>query len=390
MDKIISISFGELFLKGKNRKHFVNLAIRNIRANLEGLDIIKSYQEHGKFYVEAAEADFDEAMVRLQKVFGIAHLSPTIRCEKDLDDMKKAVHEYISLYSKEARTFKVAANRADKSFPHKSPELNGIFGGYVLKNFEDLKVDVHNPDLELVVDVRSNHAYVFGEKFPGSGGLPVGSSGKGLSLLSGGIDSPVASYMIGKRGVEVSMVHFNSYPFTSDRSLEKVQTLAEKVAQYIGPHKFYNVNILNIQTAINENCDNRNMTILARRFMMRIGNEIAKREGYQMLITGEALGQVASQTIQGLTATNAVCEIPVMRPLIGMDKDEIIAIAHKIDTYETSIIPHVDSCTVFSSKNPNTKPKVSDLEREEEKLDVEALVNEAIENMELYEIRPQY
>lgn len=384
MEKIISISFGELFLKGRNRNQFVNLAKSNIKKQTRDFDIKAMYSDQGKLFIEVEESQIKDLIACLQKVFGIAYISPTIKCDKDIPSIEEAVSEYIKEYASDARTFKIAANRADKSFELKSPEMNQLFGGYVLKNFEDLKVDVHNPELELIIDVRKS-VYVYGEKFPGAGGLPVSSGGKGLCLLSGGIDSPVASYMMAKRGVEISMVHFHSYPFTSDRSFEKVKSLAEIVGSYTPKLKLYNVNLLEIQKEINEKCAAKNMTILSRRFMMKIASEICKKYGMKMLVTGESLGQVASQTVEGITATEAVVEVPVFRPLIGMDKDEIIEKAQKIDTFETSILPFEDCCTVFQPSNPNIKPSLEELE-EEDKLDKDYLIKKALDELEIIEI----
>ena len=386
MEKIISVSFGEIFLKGKNRNKFVQLLKNNIIDATKNLEIIDNYMDHGKFFVQTSEADFEKTMERISRVFGVYSISPTLRTSKDMEDIKAGVLDYMENYKEAAGTFKINTKRADKSFPIKSPDLNQIFGGLVLKNIDNIKVDVHNPDLELKVDIRRDHAYISGRTLKAAGGLPVGSSGRGVCLLSGGIDSPVAAYMIGKRGVEVDMVHFNSYPFTSDRSFEKVKSLSEIVGEYLGPHKFYNVNLLNIQKAIGASCQERNMTILSRRFMMRIADKIAESNGGKMLITGESLGQVASQTIEGLTATDAVTKNLVMRPLIGMDKEEIIKIAKDIGTYETSILPYEDCCTVFQPKNPNIKPKLEELAKEEEALDVEGMVEEAINSMEVIEI----
>lgn len=386
MEKIISVSFGEIFLKGRNRNKFVQMLRNNIKEATKNLEVTDSYMDHGKFFVQTSEADFEKTMDRLRKVFGVYSISPTLRTSKNMDHIKAGVLDYMENYKDGAKTFKVSTKRADKSFPFKSPDLNQIFGGLVLKNIDDIRVDVHDPDLELRVDIRRDHAYISGRTLKAAGGLPVGSSGKGVCLLSGGIDSPVAAYMIGKRGVEVDMVHFNSYPFTSDRSFEKVRSLSEIIGQYLGPHKFYNVNLLNIQKAIGAACQERNMTIISRRFMMRIADEIAMSNEGKMLITGESLGQVASQTIEGLTATDAVTDNLVMRPLIGMDKEEIIKIAKDIGTYETSILPYEDCCTVFQPKNPNIKPKLEELVKEEEALDIEGLVEEAIDSMEIIDI----
>lgn len=385
MDKIISVSFGELVLKGANRRVFVNRAIKKIKKSISSFNYKSLYMEQGKVYIEADETLFDEMIAAIQKVFGLIYISPCIRTNKDIDSINTALSEEMKQYKDMEKSFKVHTNRVDKSFKPISPELNKKFGAHILKNFDNFRVDVHSPDIDVFVDIKE-HAYIYTKRFEGLGGLPMGSSGRGLVLFSGGIDSPVAAFSMAKRGVEISALHFHSYPYTGERSLEKVKKLVSIISDYIGPITMYSVNILPIQMAINENCPAREMTVLSRRFMMRIADRIAKSEGHQMIITGESLGQVASQTIEGLTAVNVITDIPILRPLIGNDKTEIIKISNFIGTYETSILPYEDSCTVFLPKKPVIKPRIIDLEISEEKLDIESLVDDAIENMEKFRI----
>lgn len=385
MDKVISVSFGELVLKGANRRVFVNRAIKKIKKSISNFNYKSLYMEQGKVYIEADETFFDDMITAIQKVFGLIYISPCIRTTKEIDSIYEALSAEMNQYNGLVKSFKVHTNRVDKSFKPISPELNKMFGAHILKNYDNLRVDVHNPEIEVFVDIKE-HAYVYTRRYKGLGGLPMGSSGRGLVLFSGGIDSPVAAFSMAKRGVEISALHFHSYPYTGERSLEKVKKLVSIISDYIGPITMYSVNILPIQTAINENCPAREMTVLSRRFMMRIADRIAKTEGHQMIITGESLGQVASQTIEGLTAVNVITDIPILRPLIGNDKTEIIEISNFIGTYETSILPYEDSCTVFLPKKPVIKPRIIDLEISEEKLDIEALVDDAIEKMEKFRI----
>lgn len=387
MKKVISVSFGELVLKGANRKVFVDRAIKKIKRSIEDCNYSSLYMEQGKLYIEADPNDFDYMIESIKKVFGIVYISPCIRVDKNIENIEEAIYHEMSDY-KSNKTFKVFTNRVDKSFRPKSPELNRNFGGYILRNFPNLKVDIHNPEIEVHVDIKEN-AYIYTRRYKGLGGLPIGSSGRGLVLLSGGIDSPVAAFLMAKRGVEISALHFHSYPFTGDRAFEKVKKLAEILSGYIGSITMYSANILPIQKAINENCREREMTVLSRRFMMRIAEEICKKEGYDSIITGESLGQVASQTIQGLTATDIITKTPILRPLIGMDKTEIIKISEDIGTYETSILPYEDCCTVFLPRRPVTKPRLSDLEKSESNLDIDSLVNEVIENIEVIKIKDE-
>lgn len=387
MDKVLSISVGEIALKGLNRKYFVDKLISQIKSTLKGVEYGRIYREQGKIYIEAEGDDYEEIINRVKKVFGIVHISPCLRVKKDIEEMKKAVLEVMrhKKANSSIETFKVETRRTDKNFPLKSPEVSRQMGAVILKNIEGLRVDVNKPDVYVYIDIKG-YIYVYTDKIKGYGGLPVGTNGKGLLLLSGGIDSPVAGFLIAKRGVEISAIHFHSYPFTSERAEEKVKTLAKILSSYTGKIKMYSVNILDIQKAINQNCPEDEMTILSRRFMMRIAERVAIENGINALITGESLGQVASQTIQSLSVTNAAVNMPILRPLIGLDKIQIIDIAKEIETYETSILPYDDCCTLFLPKHPVTKPRLKDIERSESKLDVEGLINQALETMEVYEI----
>ncbi|KPU26843.1 thiamine biosynthesis protein ThiI [Caloranaerobacter sp. TR13] len=390
MQRIVSISFGEIALKGLNRSYFVKKLLGQIKYSIKGLGEPKVYRDQGKIYVVTDDENIDQIVEKLKKIFGIVYISPGYRVEKDMEKMIEKAIESIkqTVEHKEVRTFKVQVKRADKRFPIKSMDVAREIGAAILRELKVLKVDVNNPDLLVKVDIR-DYCYIYTDKIRGYGGLPVGTNGKALLLLSGGIDSPVAGFMIAKRGVSINAVHFHSYPFTSERAEEKVKKLASLLAEYCGKMKLYSVNILPIQREINEKCPEDEMTIISRRFMMRIAERIAEKEGIDALITGESLGQVASQTIKSLNVTNSVVKRPVFRPLIGMDKVEITEIAMDIGTYETSILPYEDCCTVFLPKHPVTRPKLEDIEKSEEALDIESLVEDAIEKMEIIEISSQ-
>lgn len=388
MDKVISVSFGEVALKGQNRYFFENKLVRNIKRITKGMGLTKVYKEQSKIYIEAEEDYHDELIKRLRRIFGIVNISPCYRIEKDIDEIKKYSLELLEKTRniRGIKTFKVDVNRADKRFQPNSVELAKEVGAYILNNSKGFTVDVHKPDVFVYIDIRSN-CYIYTDKIKAFGGLPVGTNGKGLLLLSGGIDSPVAGFLIAKRGVEISAVHFHSYPFTSERAEEKVKALAEILTRYCGKIKLFSVNLLNIQEEINEKCPEDEMTIISRRFMMRIAEKIAVREEIDALITGESLGQVASQTIKGIHVTNSSVSLPVLRPLIGMNKVEITEISKEIGTFETSILPFEDCCTVFLPKHPVTRPKLEDIEESEDSLDIEKLIEDAIDKMEIYEIR---
>ena len=386
-DKVLSVSVGEIALKGLNRRYFEDKLISQLKSSLKEVQHGRIYKEQGKIYIESDGDDLEEIISRVKKIFGIVHISPCIRVGKDIEELKKAVIEVMRNKKEEGsvKTFKVETNRVDKQFPLKSPEVSRQMGAVILKNVKGLSVDVNNPDIYVYVDIKG-HIYVYTDKIKGYGGLPVGTNGKGLLLLSGGIDSPVAGFLMAKRGVEISAIHFHSYPFTSERAEEKVKTLAKILSSYTGKIKMYSVNILDIQKEINQKCPEDQMTILSRRFMMRIAEKVAIDNGIDALITGESLGQVASQTIQSLSVTNASVNLPIFRPLIGLDKTEIIEIAKDIETYETSILPYDDCCTLFLPKHPVTKPRLKDIEESEKNLDVEELINKALETMTVYEI----
>ena len=389
MDKVLSISLGEIVLKGLNRKYFEDKLIKQIRKAIKDIGFESIYKEQGKIYIEAAEEYFPQLINRLKKVFGLVYISPCIKVEKELEAIGSAAIAALKnklLSDNNISTFKVDTNRADKSFEMKSPEISMKVGGIILRNFENIKVDVHSPDTYVYVDIKQSAAYVYTDRIKGYGGLPIGTNGKGLLLLSGGIDSPVAGFMMAKRGVEISCVHYHSYPFTSERAEEKVKELARILSRYMGKIKIFSVNLLNIQKEINKKCPEDEMTILSRRFMMRIAERIADYHGFNALITGENLGQVASQTIYGLDVTNRAVALPVFRPLIGFDKVDIIKLAKNIETFETSIQPFEDCCTVFLPKHPVTRPKAENIEKSEEALDVDKLITDAIKDMKIYTI----
>lgn len=385
MKKVLSVSFGELTLKKSNRRKFELQATKKIRRALRDFPVSRIAMDSGKLYIEAPPEHYEKMMDKIIKIFGVSFVCPCLCVEKNMEAIEEGLVAHLEEQNfSSGMTFKVKTTRVDKDFTPQTPELNRIFGDYVLSHF-DLRVDVHHPEQYVYVDIKTK-VYIYTRRIKGLGGLPVGSVGNGMLLLSGGIDSPVAGYRIAGRGVHVSAIHFHSYPFTSDRGFDKVKRLATKLSDYTGPFTLYSVNLLPIQTEISKHCPEREMTILARRFMMRIAQLVAKQQHCSVLITGESLGQVASQTIEGLQATDACVDMLVVRPLIGMDKDEIIQTAKFIETFETSIEPFEDCCTVFLPKRPKTKPRLEDIERSESALDVDALIQDAVEGMEIIPI----
>lgn len=387
MKKVMALSLGEVILKGKNRHRFIEKLIKSVKRNLRNLDHGRIYHNMGKIYVEVSGDNEDKLINRLKHVFGIVYIAPTYEVETNWETIEEAVVKIVEETLKEHpeyKTFKVKTNRGDKKFPLNSMEISAKIGGMVLKNF-DIKVDVHDPDFFVYCDLKKD-TYIYVDKIKAHGGLPTGTNGRGLLLLSGGIDSPVAGFLMAKRGVLVDCLHFHSYPFTSERAEEKVKKLAEDISNFSGELTFYSVNILDIQKEININCPEDEMTIISRRFMMRVADKIARDNGYDCIITGENLGQVASQTIDGLKVTDAITEKIVFRPLIGMDKVNIIDIAKDIDTYETSILPYEDCCTVFLPKHPLLTPSIEGVEKSEEPLDCDKLVEEAIGKMKIEKI----
>lgn len=388
---IFIVRCGEVALKGMNKPYFEKMLVNRIKKLLKKFDNVEAYRHEGLIFVRADKKHDPEMIIgEISKVFGVASISPALECESELNSIgDAAVALMMDLIEKKGiKTFKVDAKRADKNFPVKSPEIARIIGAKVLVGCKVLKVDVHNPDCVLFVDLRKDRSYVFEQKISGFGGLPLGTNGKGMVLLSGGIDSPVAAWMMAKRGMLIEAVHFHSYPYTSQRAQEKVEDLARIIAQYCGRFKMNVINLLPIQEQIVENCPEEETTILVRRFMMRIAEKVAQKSGCTMLITGENLGQVASQTAEALVVTDATVKMPVMRPLIALDKVDIIQKAKDIGTFETSIMPYEDCCTVFLPKHPATKPKLEKILESESKLDVDALVEAAVEKMEIIDIKP--
>lgn len=386
MQWLLAVSFGEIFLKGRNRNTFYKTATNNIKRNIRDIGYEDMYSESSKLYIKSNRKDFDRLTEEIKKVFGIVYISEVVKCEKTLEDISKTSKEMIKYYEKEKDlTFKVESKRTDKSFSLTSPELNAKIGADILKEYNDLKVDIHNPDFTVFIDVKSS-AYIYIKRTRGLGGLPLGSSGEGLLLLSGGIDSPVAGFMMAKRGMNINAIHFHSYPFTSKRAHQKAMDLAKILSKYTGKMTVYSINLAEIYKAISKNCPRRETTILSRRFMMRIASKISAKYEYQALITGESLGQVASQTIESMSVINESSKYPILRPLIAMDKKDIIEISEKIGSYEKAIEPYDDCCSIFAPDSPVTKPKLKYIEKSEENLDIESLEDEAINNMEIIEI----
>ena len=387
---IFIVRCGEVALKGMNKPYFERMLVDRIRKNLKDFDGTDVRRHEGLIFVRADKKYDKEKLIRqISKVFGVASISPAVEAPSNLDTIGEEAVKYMMelIENKGIKTFKVEAKRADKNFPVKSPEIGRIIGAKVLIGCKVLKVDVHNPDVHLFVDVRHDKTYIYQQKIAGFGGLPLGTNGKGMVLLSGGIDSPVAAWMMAKRGMLIEAVHFHSYPYTSQRAQEKVEDLAAIVASYCGNFKMHVINLLPIQEQIVQNCPEEETTILVRRFMMRIAEKIAEKNKAMMLITGENLGQVASQTAEALVVTDACVKMPVMRPLISMDKVDIMDKAEEIGTFETSIQPYEDCCTVFLPKHPTTKPKLERILESESRLDVDALVEAAVSTEEIVQIR---
>ena len=382
------IKYAEIGTKGKNRFLFEDALIKQIKHALrpvEGKFIIS--KESGRIYVDAqGEYDYDEVIAALKRVFGIAWICPMFQIEKtDFEEIKKEVASYVDqVYEDKNFTFKVDAKRVDKKYPFSSEQMNRDLGEVILDTFPETKVDVHHPDVLLKVEVRKL-VNIYSVMIPGPGGMPVGTNGKAMLLLSGGIDSPVAGYMIAKRGVMIDAVYFHAPPYTSERAKQKVVDLAKLVSRYSGPINLHVVNFTDIQLYIYEQCPHEELTIIMRRYMMKIAESIAKETGSLALITGESIGQVASQTVQSLAATNEVCTMPVFRPVIGFDKQEIVDISEKIGTYETSIQPYEDCCTIFVAKHPVTKPNIKVIHKSEENLaeKIDELVKTALETVEV-------
>ncbi len=388
MNEMILLKLGELVLKGLNRRAFEDKLQANIYRRLNHLGQFRVYTRQSTTYVEPMtdSCDMDGAWEALKKVFGIVGLSRARACEKDKDAILAAARGYLDNQLRAARTFKVETKRADKTFPMTSIQLSQYVGGELHELYDNLSVDVHHPELTVHVEIRDYAAFVHADPEPGAGGLPVGINGRAVSLLSGGIDSPVASYMIAKRGVALEMVHFFSYPYTSNEARDKVLELARLLTPYCGRMVVHVVPFTAIQEELRRSCPPELFTLVMRRFMMRISTQVARRIGAKALVTGECLGQVASQTMEAMTVTGAVTGLPVLRPVVGMDKEDIVQISRKIGTFETSILPYEDCCTVFTPKHPRLRPTLEELEAAEAPLDIEAMVQAAVDGIERVQV----
>ena len=390
MKEIILAKYGEIILKGGNRPKFENILMNNIRNSLKNVAEVKARLAQATIYVEVFDEDkMDIVVERLSKIFGIVSITRAVVCEKDIEDIKAKAKEYLKKDFKDGVKFKVEAKRSDKQFPLNSPQICMEVGGYLDDEYPNIVVDVHNPEVTVKVEVRDFGAYVYADenKVQGQGGMPIGTGSKATLLLSGGIDSPVAGYMMAKRGLILSAVHFYSYPYTSERARDKVVDLTRLLSRYAGPIRLHLVPFTDIQMTIYEQCPSKETTVIMRRLMMKIAQRIAEKEGARALITGEALGQVASQTLESLCVTNDAVTMPVFRPLIGFDKDDIMDLSRKIGTYETSILPYEDCCTVFVPKHPVTKPVLEDLRASEAKVDFSEMIEHAISDSELMIIK---
>ena len=392
MFKAFLVKYAEIGIKGKNRYLFEDALIRQMEYVLKDVEgTFRVTKEQGRIYVQTeGEFDYDETLDALKRVFGIAYICPVvIREDEGFEKLAADVVEYVDhVYSDKNKTFKVYVRRAKKTYPGTSMELNAALGEKILDAFPQMHVDVHQPEILLTVEIREK-IYIYSESIPGPGGMPIGTNGKAMLLLSGGIDSPVAGYMIAKRGVKIDAVYFHAPPYTSERAKQKVVDLAKLVARYSGPINLHVVNFTEIQLYIYEKCPHDELTIIMRRYMMKIAETIGKNTGCLGLITGESIGQVASQTVQSLAATNEVCTMPVFRPVIGFDKQEIVDIALKINTYETSIQPYEDCCTIFVAKHPVTKPNLNVIKKSEQNLEekIEEMLETAVSTAEVIHIR---
>ena len=389
MKEMFLLKLGEIVLKGANRRTFEETLKKNVRRTVSHFGAFKVYIMQSTVYVEpqADDCDLDGAWEACGHVFGVSSMCRCRACEKNLDAIYQAVVDYLGDELSVQKSFKVESTRSDKSFPLNSIQISQEIGGRLAEAFPQVAVDVHTPAYVVNVEVRDFAAYIHGPAVPGAGGLPTGTGGRAAVLLSGGIDSPVAGYMIAKRGVELECIHFFSYPYTSERAKEKVLELAKLMTRYCGRMTVDVVGFTEIQEAIRDHCREEYFTIIMRRFMMRISEAIARDHGAKCLVTGENLGQVASQTMDAMAVTGAVVHMPIFHPLIGMDKEEIVTIARKIGTLDTSILPYEDCCTVFTPKHPKTKPSLGPVEAEEAKLDVAGLIARAIENTEKIQVR---
>ncbi len=389
MQEVIMVKYGEIALKGLNKNTFEDMLVKNIRRRLRAAGEFEYSRRQSTIFVRPinADADIDLAIKKLKCIFGIAAIQRSAVLPTDWEQVVALGMSYLEEPLSAAHTFKVEAKRSDKSYPLKTPDIQRELGAAILSAYPHLKVDVHTPDITVILEIRDGHAYLNAERIMGQGGMPVGSSGNALLLLSGGIDSPVAAYMMAKRGLNVDAIHFQSPPYTSERALLKVEELCEKLTPYCGDIRFYCVPFTEIQEALRDNCPEEYFTVIMRRLMMKIANIICEKHDYKALITGESVGQVASQTLMALACTDKASDVPVFRPVIGMDKKEIIEIARRIDTFETSILPYEDCCTVFTPKHPRTRPVLADVIAAEERFDFSELIEKAVEGITYKDFR---
>ena len=383
IQEVILCKFGEVVLKGANRQSFESQLIKELRRRASPHGIFKIYYKQSTVYVEPVDefCDMDGMYESAKKVFGIVGVNRAAVCEKNMESIMEMARVYLPEKLAGKKTFKVDAKRSDKRFPYKSPEISKQIGGVILSTVRGIKVDVHNPDVTVTVEVRDDHAYIRAGQEPGAGGLPLRSAGRGLLLLSGGIDSPVAGCMMAKRGLEIEALHFESFPYTSERAKEKVMQLAQEMCEFCSKIHVHVISLTHIQEELRDKCQEDYFTILLRIFMMRLSERCAREYKCHALITGESLGQVASQTLKAIEVTDSVVNLPVFRPCIGLDKNEIIIQARHYGTFDTSILPYEDCCTVFTPRHPKTQPKIEDVMRELDKVDVEALLEEAYATM---------
>ena len=389
MEEVILLKLGEIMLKGLNRHQFEAVLLRTVKRRLIGCGEFDCKCSQSTIYVtpKNSEADMDEAERRMGKIFGVVGYVRAAAVEKNLKEIQEMAVEYLKDELEDVNTFKVETRRSDKKFELKSPEVSAEVGGYLLEAYPNLTVDVHNPEMTVRVEIRETKAFIHGGIKEGAGGIPVGTGGRAAIMISGGLDSPVAAWHMAKRGVELVGIHFASPPYTSELAHQKVVKLLEKVSEYAGRMKMITVEFTHLQEEIRDKCPEEVGTVILRRCMIRAAEKIANDENCLALITGESLGQVASQTMQAIACTDAVADMPVFRPLIGTDKSEIVKTAYRIDTFETSIEPYEDCCTIFTPKHPKTKPSIKFIEKSEQKIDIEALIDEALENLRITQIR---
>ena len=392
MKEIILCKYGEIVLKGANRGYFEDMLCKTLRRRAAAYGNFTVRRSQSTIVIEPQDdfADLDGMFTAASRVFGIVALDRAVVCEKNMDAIRETAKQYVPQFLEGKRTFKVEGKRSDKRFPLDSIQIAREVGGAILSAYPRIKVDVHNPDVTVRVEIRETSAFVHAGQCPGAGGLPVGSAGNGMLLLSGGIDSPVAGWMMAKRGVRLEAIHFESFPYTSERARQKVLDLAAIVAGWVGDINVHIVSLTHIQEELAKNCTEDYFTLLLRRYMMTIADRVARQRGCGALITGESLGQVASQTMQAIGVTDAVTTIPVLRPCIGLDKEEIIRISRRVGTFETSILPFEDCCTVFTPRHPKTRPELEKVIAEEQKVDFDTLVEEALGTLNTVHIRAEY